>query len=78
MQVRTIGGYRTGQSQNFKIAAQRRRSFGASESQLRDAEASDALEDERRGPLALTQRVLDGAAQIIAGRKAQRKGLHAR
>ncbi len=78
MQVRAIYRYRAGQGQYLKIAAQRHRYFGACESQLRDAEAPDALEDERRGPLALTRRVLDGSAQIITGRKAQRKGLHAR
>lgn len=67
---------RASQGQYFEVTAQFSRGVGTGESQLCNAETPDALDNEGCAQLSLTQRVFDGDTQIIAGRKAQRKGLH--
>jgi hypothetical protein len=62
MQVRAIRRYRASQGQYFEVAAKLGRSLGAGESQLGDAEAPDALDNERGARLALMKHVFDSAA----------------
>jgi hypothetical protein len=76
VQVRPIGRNRPSERQYFQVATQLGRVLRPGKSQLRDAQAPNALDHEGRTQAKLAQRVFENGAQVIAGEQPQRMCFH--
>jgi hypothetical protein len=70
VQMRAVGCNRPCKRQDLQVGAQFGRLLDARESQLRDTQAADALNDERRRRAERAKRLFDCVSQILSGVKA--------